>query len=75
MQTELSRESRLRKLRILLVAELCHPHWTSVPLLAYSLAQALSQRDDLDITLVSQVRSREALEADPIAERVALHYH
>jgi len=45
-----------------------------VPLLAYSLAKALSQRDDVDITLVSHIRSREALESDPIAERVALHF-
>jgi glycosyltransferase involved in cell wall biosynthesis len=74
MQTENSRPQHPRKLRILLIAELCHPHWTSVPLEAYSLAKALAQRDDLDITLVSQIRSREALESDPIAERVALHF-
>ncbi len=74
MQTEISRSQRPRKLRILLIAELCHPHWSSVPLLAYSLANALAQRDDVDITLVSQIRSREALESDPIAGRVALHF-
>jgi len=68
------RPQRRRALRILLIAELCHPHWSSVPLLAYSLAKALSQRDDVDITLVSQIRSRKALESDPIAESVALHF-
>ena len=62
-----------RKLRILLLAELCNPQWPSVPLEAYSLARALSERDDVEITLVSQVRSREALESDPIADKVDLH--
>lgn len=74
MPTEISRPERPRKLRILLIAELCHPHWTSVPLEAYSLAKALSDREDLDVTLVTQIRSREALESDPIAERVGLHF-
>jgi glycosyltransferase involved in cell wall biosynthesis len=74
MPTESLRLQHSRKLRILLIAELCHPHWTSVPLLGYSLARALSQRDDLDITLVSQIRSREALESDPIAQNVVLHF-
>jgi glycosyltransferase involved in cell wall biosynthesis len=41
---------------------------------AYSLAKALAQRDDVDITLVSQVRSRKALESDPIAESVTLQF-
>ena len=62
-----------QKLRILLLAELCHPHWASSPLVAYSLARARSERDDVEITLVSQVRSREALESDPIANKVDLH--
>jgi glycosyltransferase involved in cell wall biosynthesis len=62
-----------RKLRILLIAELCNPRWVSVPLEAYSLARALAERDDVEITLVSQVRSREALESDPIAKMVDLH--
>ena len=61
-----------RKLRVLLLAELCNPRWASVPLEAYSLAKALSERDDVDITLVSQVRSREALESDSIAAKVDL---
>jgi glycogen(starch) synthase len=73
MPAENRKPQQLRKLRILLIAELCHPYWASVPLEAYSLAKALSQRDDLDVTLVSQVRSRQALESDPIAEDVVLH--
>ena len=74
MPAEIPRPQRSRKLRILLIAELCHPHWASSPLVAYSLAKALSQRDELDVTLVSQVRSRQALESDPIAEKAALHF-
>src|SRR5262249_8092744 len=74
MQHELSTDERPQTLRVLIIAELCHPHWASVPLLAYSLVSELSKRDDLEITLVSQVRSREALEADPIAKRVHLHF-
>ena len=65
---------RPQKLRILVLAEWCNPRWTSGPLVAYSLARALAERGDLDITLVSQVRNREALEADPIADRVPIHY-
>lgn len=51
---------RNRKLRILLLAEACNPTWTSIPLEAYFLARALAARDDLDVTLVSQVRNRKA---------------
>src|SRR5262249_34959686 len=74
MQQETSTEELPPKPRVLIIAELCHPHWASVPLLAYSLVSELSKRDDLEITLVSQVRSREVLQADPIAERVRLHF-
>jgi glycosyltransferase involved in cell wall biosynthesis len=63
-----------RKLRILIVADLCSPRMTSVPLEAYSLAKAFSARDDLDITLVTQRLSREVLESDPIAKRARLHF-
>jgi glycosyltransferase involved in cell wall biosynthesis len=62
------------KMRVLLIAELCNPLWSSVPLEAYSLAKALSARDDLEITLVSQVRSRTALESDPIAGQVQFEF-
>ena len=62
------------KLRILLVAESCNPKWPSVPLEAYSLARALAERDDLDVTVVTQVRNRESLEIDPIAESAHLHF-
>lgn len=62
------------RLRILLIAEACNPTWTSVPLVGYNFARALAARPDLDITLVSQVRNRAALLADPIAQQVKLHF-
>ena len=67
-------QHRARKLRILLIAEACNPTWTSVPLVAYSLARALAARDDLAVTLVTQVRNRKALESDPIADVVHLQF-
>jgi glycosyltransferase involved in cell wall biosynthesis len=63
-----------RKLRILIIADMCNPRMTSVPLEAYSLAKALSARDDLDVTLVTHGFNREALEPDPIAARARLHF-
>ena len=61
-------------LRLLLIAEACNPTWTSVPLVGYNFARALSRRSDLDITLLSHVRNRAALEADPIAASVRLRF-
>lgn len=62
------------KLRILLIAEACNPTWSSVPLVGYNLARSLSARDDLEVTLVSQIRNRDALEADSIAKSAELNY-
>jgi glycosyltransferase involved in cell wall biosynthesis len=59
---------------VLLIAEACNPTWTSVPLVGYNFARALAERDDLEVTLVSQVRNSAALEADPIAARARLHF-
>src|SRR5262249_42656253 len=59
-------------LRILLIAEACNPSWTSVPLAGYNLARALAARDDLDVTLVTQVRNRAALKTDPLQNLVRL---
>ena len=55
-------------------AEACNPTWTSVPLVGYNFARALAARRDLDVTLVSQVRNRTALLADPIAKLARLHF-
>ena len=62
------------RMRILMLAEMCNPRMTSGPLVAYFLAKALAERDDLDITLVTQVRNRATLESDPIAGLARLHY-
>lgn len=62
------------RLRILLIAEACNPTWTSVPLVGYNFARALAARPDLEVTLISQVRNRAALLADPIAALARLHF-
>lgn len=63
-----------QRLRILLIAEACNPTWTIVPLVGYNFARALASRADLDVTLVSQVRNRSALLADPIASLAQIHF-
>jgi len=62
------------RLRVLLIAEACNPTWTSVPLVGYNMARALAERSDLDLTIVSQVRNRAALLADPIASLARLSF-
>lgn len=61
------------RLRLLLIAEACNPTWTSVPLVGYNFARALAERNDLDITLVTHVKNREALQNDRISRRVKVH--
>jgi len=63
-----------KKLRVLIIAEACNPTFTSVPLVGYNLANALAQRDDLEITLVTHTRNKAALELDPLAKLVRIHF-
>src|SRR5947208_12463449 len=60
------------RLRVLLIAEACNPTWTSVPLVGYNFARALAARNDVAVTLVTHIRNRSALEADPISSMVRL---
>jgi glycosyltransferase involved in cell wall biosynthesis len=65
---------RAEPLRVLLIAEQCNPAWTSVPLVGYHQARALAARPDLAVTLVTHVRNRPALAADPLAKQAAVHF-
>ena len=58
------------KLRVLVLAEACNPQWSSVPLVGYNQVKALAMRQELEVTLVTHVRNREALQGDPVVGRL-----
>ena len=62
------------RLRVLLLAEACNPGWPGEPLIGYNLATALAARDDLDLTIVTQVRNKKALAGDALGERADVVY-
>ena len=63
-----------RSLRVLLIAETCSPALSSVPLEGYSLARALAERPDLDVTMATHVRNRASLDGDPLTAAARICY-
>ena len=59
-------KERRKLLRVLVIAEACNPQWTSVPLVGYSVARALAEHPGLEVTVVTQIRNRPALQGDPL---------
>ncbi len=62
------------RLKVLLLAEMCNPNWTSVPLVGYNLARGLAEHPELDVTLVTQIRNRPALLDDDINYYAQVEY-
>jgi glycosyltransferase involved in cell wall biosynthesis len=62
------------KLRVLLIAELCTPLCPSIPLEGYNYSCALLENPDLDVTVVTHVRNRDALQPYPITQKTSIAY-
>lgn len=61
-------------MKALLLAEACNPEWTSVPLVGFNMVQALANRQDVDVVLVTHVRNRHALTRHPISRQIEICY-
>lgn len=61
-------------MRVLVVAEACNPEWTSVPLVGFNMANSLAALSDVDVTLVTHVRNRNALQRNELSNRVEIVY-
>lgn len=51
----------MQRRRVLVLAEVCNPEWPSLPIVGYKYAKALTRY--ADVTLVTHVRNRPAMEA------------
>lgn len=64
--SKLRRENRDGRPRVLLLAETANPEMTSVPLIGWSIAEAVSKR--ADVLMATHIRNREAIVAQGWAE-------
>jgi glycosyltransferase involved in cell wall biosynthesis len=66
--------TRRDPIRVLVVAETCHPLSPSGPLIAYQRVRALAARPDLRVTLAAHDRNREAHRLHPIPGLAGVRY-
>lgn len=62
------------RLRVLLIAEACHPTGFETKPVGYHLARALASRDDLEVTIATHPQNRGALDQDVLKQISHLVY-